>query len=918
MKKLLSAALVLSMLPAFSIFNAANAEQNKDFEQQKEKLKAFNITINDEYENDSEVTRANFIKTVLEFSNSAPQNTGDVETGFADVDRYYTYAPYIARGAELGYIVGYNNGYYYPEAQITFNQAVKVLVNALGYESMAQNSGGYPNGYLSVAADVGITDGIKTYDDGLKAGDLTKLLLNALECSPCEINFDGSQIKLEENTDIDALWKFHRIVKVKNKIYANDVTGLSDAKDAVQSGYVMLGDEIVKYATTNAADYLGYSVEAYVYYDDDDEPTLKYITEGKKNKVLTVKSEDILDEDAGFSGYNFVYCTESGIRKNIKINKDIKVIYNGLAKPAYGVSDLCPEIGDVTFIDNDSNGIYDCIKIFKVNKAVVINNAVNESKGVTIVDKFKASNTYFYDSEYEHYNITLDGVTNNTACLSENVLALIGDNNEYDKNTGALISKNENHSITRALGSNAAIQGKITSTTNEYVYIDDVEYKLSSFVEGDKLLSGNIGTFWVYDGYLLAYKKGSITVDGELISPDPYEYAYFVSGAIYDYEDTGEEVFLLKLLTEENKFERILCNADTKFNGKKDKSLENAAKIFAESGNSVSNFVWKPQLILYKLNDKGFIKELFTVDGDSEKTLRYEGKVTSPTSGDIVVEKNGKKYSYDGSAYGAYSYYINNFMNAFYQDSNTTVFRINNENIDDSYVTGPFADMINSAGGYEIEMYNVNKDTNAVEVCLMYTSQAMGREKIDGEAKPVIVKSVQQGLNEDDEPIKTIVCDDLSGKITINWNDDLSNELKEVFNSIKPGDIIFYENDGNGKLKNITKSFDVDKVGVYGMGTMNDYDVVHGNWSQPTHLQRRAAYVNVTEKLPGGFLGYRDKNGMDSIQRIEGDSQYYRITVRGSKVSCEKINYSDIKVGDDVYFLIKHTRLTTLFVLDIK
>lgn len=77
---------------------------------------------------------------------------------FSDVPSTHWAVGYIAKAAELGIIDGYGDGRFGPSGQVTYEQMVKMLVCAWGYGEDAELSGGWPNGYITVAKNLGIID----------------------------------------------------------------------------------------------------------------------------------------------------------------------------------------------------------------------------------------------------------------------------------------------------------------------------------------------------------------------------------------------------------------------------------------------------------------------------------------------------------------------------------------------------------------------------------------------------------------------------------------------------------------------------------------------------------------------------------------------------------------------------------------
>lgn len=124
------------------------------------------------------VTRAKGLKQAVANSHGT--------TIFGDVPGSSWSSGYINVAVQEGLIVGMGiiNGVntFGPELNITYEQAITIVVRALGYETEAQSNGGYPNGHLLVAAQKGLLQGING-SKGLKAtrGMVAQLTYNALE-----------------------------------------------------------------------------------------------------------------------------------------------------------------------------------------------------------------------------------------------------------------------------------------------------------------------------------------------------------------------------------------------------------------------------------------------------------------------------------------------------------------------------------------------------------------------------------------------------------------------------------------------------------------------------------------------------------------------------------------------------------------
>ena len=166
MKKLLALVLALAMALGTFSFAAAAPEDvvGTDYKDAVVRLVALGIIDGFEdgtYRPDEQVTRAQFAKIVvasLGVGEAAQYAKG--ATKFADVPADHWATGYINVAVDMGVIAGYPDGTFKPENQVTFAEAIKMIVAALGYTPKANALGGYPGGYLAVAAEEKITDGV--------------------------------------------------------------------------------------------------------------------------------------------------------------------------------------------------------------------------------------------------------------------------------------------------------------------------------------------------------------------------------------------------------------------------------------------------------------------------------------------------------------------------------------------------------------------------------------------------------------------------------------------------------------------------------------------------------------------------------------------------------------------------------------
>lgn len=102
-------------------------------------------------------------------------------TQFIDVPVGHWANGYISKAASLGVVNGYGGGKFGPADGVTYEQAVTMVVRALGGEPEAQKLGIYPDGYLAAANENGLLEGISAQrGEQLSRADIATIIYNAM------------------------------------------------------------------------------------------------------------------------------------------------------------------------------------------------------------------------------------------------------------------------------------------------------------------------------------------------------------------------------------------------------------------------------------------------------------------------------------------------------------------------------------------------------------------------------------------------------------------------------------------------------------------------------------------------------------------------------------------------------------------
>ena len=126
-------------------------EQIQEYNKNLAFLKAVGVWTSPYTDHINKVTRAEFASALAGLCNL--DKTSAVPLTYSDVTADTQFAEDIYAVGIAGLMVGSDN-MFRPNEYITFNQAAKAVVTALGYGGIANSKGGYPNGFCSVAMNL--------------------------------------------------------------------------------------------------------------------------------------------------------------------------------------------------------------------------------------------------------------------------------------------------------------------------------------------------------------------------------------------------------------------------------------------------------------------------------------------------------------------------------------------------------------------------------------------------------------------------------------------------------------------------------------------------------------------------------------------------------------------------------------------
>lgn len=325
LKKVISSVAALTMVAssvaAFAV-DFPDVESTASYAQAVQELSALDVISGYDdgtFGPDKLVTRAEITKMIVDaLAERSSAEASTESTKFADVSADHWAKGYINQGVANGFIAGMSDTEFDPDANVTYVQAQKMLVSAIGYETYAQAQGGWPTGYKTYAASLDITKGISGITDSteLTRAQVAQMIDNAMDAPLCVIaswktEWNGSKTPNLEVKDgkegraYETLFtEKHDAYKVYGRVTETSKTGSVDTDkvtfqvekadnfddeevkaDSPVSEDMYIGD-------SKADNYLRTYSQALIQKNDDDEFTILSIAAAAANKSVTVASED--------------------------------------------------------------------------------------------------------------------------------------------------------------------------------------------------------------------------------------------------------------------------------------------------------------------------------------------------------------------------------------------------------------------------------------------------------------------------------------------------------------------------------------------------------------------------------------------------------------------------------------------------
>ena len=434
------------------------------------------------------ITRGEFAKllTVAKIKDAAANLTA-ASSGFADVDSDPTVSwtiPYIDYAVKASIVNGYEDGTFRAKNTVSYAEAVKMIVCAMGYSTVIEKTDPWYNGYIKVAQQIGILNqAAGSAEDAAPRGLVAQLICN-MTTSNKEITVipggntgtGGGFVIKNNDDDDDEESVMGMVTAVFNQGVEGETGGSMDEIKIYDEGAgteatYKIGDLKID----NLYQYLGQYLDV-TYTVKNSKKTIKRISTDGLNKTVEVNADDIDTIDGSYLEY---YKEGSSKTPKVTFASNMKIIYNGVGVSGVNETKIKSlfdiDNGTIKFVDGDDNGRYDCAYVSTYETFFV---GTSESTSKTITDKYVKNGNVLksikldMDAENIEYK-TSTGSAAQFGSIRQNSVVSIA----MPKDTDATYAK------TTVIISTATAQGTVNSidSANDTYEIGSKEVKASQY-----------------------------------------------------------------------------------------------------------------------------------------------------------------------------------------------------------------------------------------------------------------------------------------------------------------------------------------------------------------------------------------------------------------------------------------------------
>lgn len=691
---------------------------------------------------DEFITRAEFAAVASRLVQQVYHNS---ENTFSDVPQDHWAYDAIEACYDYGMINGVSDGIFAPNDYVTYDQAVKIIVCALGYGKAAKSYGEYPDGYIRMAQSLRILDDVERDGDNITRGNIAKMCYLALFARLLNPEYEDS------DTVETLLSRVYRLSWTRGQV--TEIDGLSlenESVNAQDEQYIVVNDIRMTTDDPNYRDRFGCMVDAYYRELPDGTCEAAVIIPLGKESIMEIEAEDVAEFD---NSYVLTYYDENQRLRDISFTDTLDVIYNSKPLLNYDPDTLIPEFGTIRAIDYDDDGRYD-IMVIKAVKTYVV-NWVNADEEIIYL-KNSDENYISFDSgdDLTIYNIEGEEISLSDI-LAWNVLS---------------VEESMNASGSRVVNiyvSDVFARGEVSRVDDEYVTIRNKEYKAAETLDIKSITAGDTGVFYLdYYGRIAAF-------DGEKSRYGEYGFVTNV------YLEEGDDLATVRIFTSDGEIIKFIASEDMK--------IDDAPCYGADAIKSA---------LLLGDGTNGQIQQLVRYSSNSKNEIMNIDTVYTNTQYEIADESLSRDFE------SASRYYKSNsgvFGMVLSLSDDAVIFRIPENPKDENEYEILSRSAFSGNTSYAFEAYDCDA-LNTAKVAVV--SAAAGDSSLDTEYF-FVVDRIDEGMNSEGDVVK-LLNGLYKGKY-VTYAESEPDILSQT--DLKQGDIVCVSLTPDDEIKRVEKRF---------------------------------------------------------------------------------------------------------------
>mgnify|MGYP004459807425 FL=1 len=767
MKRIIS--IIISIILAFCVcpagFAAVGLGTADDAEKAEALLESIGVLEIDNNQSDK-VTRADFACYVGRLI-GVDEYTAPTEMYFRDVPTTHWAANCVNSLAAFGAISYDGVTMFRPDDIITVDEALKILVEILGYGVVAEVKGGYPTGYFSVANMIDLRSGISGAQE-VSLIDAAMMLYNAANAKLyIPVSYGGSQNEYKQSDTDTLLSVYHNIYYTEGIVDATELTSVSSQGGTGENEISI--DGVVYECDENMFDYIGTQVSVYYRqtYGGDKREIVVIALENDKDDIITVTDDDFISFESDYVLKYYALGSEKV--KSINISKSASFIYNGVYVNENIRDYMNIDYGEIRAI-KDKNGAFSTIIITEYQTVPIGYTDTERGYVYSAADNSvyfdlsgKDTSVYIFDEDKNRINVG--------SIAQNNVLTIYESPNKFIY--AYLSRKTVDGTIERLVNTDNKI--KITVGGNEYV-VDKKFYEKNKTA----IKSGKSVKLYLDIRGTVAY----ITIKND----NSYEYGYLTNAVLTG--DISPELSV-KIFTSDGSLGVYKTDETVYIDEVKYKELSDARSALCKQGTTEI----QPRLVRFIADDKGIIKKI-----DTEKRGANE-------TDDSLTRT---AYTADGKSYDYISVGILGKKIAF--DKSTILFKVPKDK-DAVNATEKMFSSTNLARRIdwldtEISAYTANSESGVSEVVVqkLEWSNAAPESRYN-----IMFEELYTALDDDGNEVERIV----GRKDGVQVEYDIDSDVSLKDSGIEKGDLLILAVNAGNTVLNYKLVYDADKNIIY-------------------------------------------------------------------------------------------------------